>query len=967
MAVKVSHTLLTLLLVTAHASLSSELEAIVPSVTFLGVRGNGTLLAVQGNESSLPSAVAPKVDMTSATMSSMEAALTDLMLGKANGAKFGATPMGGSVKQIAGILTNTMMPKVIAAHKSDQATINRLAKEINKCGSTKNSALRKSQPSSRTYRTMSRFHQKCRSQEAVQRTSRNSCWSQRRALHRVKVLTCKHFATMAKNYGTQKNNRAIMKKAGSEKTEVYINRVSRTVCGRHVHGNRGNRLQRGGWGGGLPNSMLDKYLKAKHKCAQSKRNYNGKVRECKRKTRDFNRRKAQCNQYQGRMDGNSCKSAVMVKDACESYAGCYSNKKKAYNLFRDQSVAQETDRRAEWRGLKRMECLIKAFADGKISDAEVDTCKKKSHSTDFLKLKYPKIPKLQKCALPTLYPATGAYKRKEFGPLPNLAKGVPPAACAGIDAMPTSPRSGSPRGTKCRRVTLNGPFSAGGLVKCTNGFDVSKSTQKNSCPRGTKIFSPRTRGDWKTFLASAGPLRAPHWIIDVTRPYNGRTRGWNTPMNSRNRQQKTWTTSDGSAWWLRSTGYNEPNGDYNANCYLDLWHGKPRNENYVAFNDGRCNYHSKSYYCQPINLKLRPKAGSPRSCRCSKVDLTGKYSAGVLVKCEQCRAVRRSSEKNSCPNGMKIFSPASRADWKTFLSSAGPLRAPHWIVDVTRPQNGCGGCKNYPMRSTQAQQATWKTSDGSPWWLRSTRYNEPNGDYTANCFLNLWHNPASPDTVTFNDGRCNYYSRSYYCQPTKRNKNYGGHHRRRRAPKVLRKRRAPVKRRRARKAFAAPKGVQYNYDQMKLMRRGWKVWSDKPYSHSTKVSDIRPNKGRCILWGSKRAAGSTRLDLAAFGRRKALFPGGAIDRKIWENGVYWYMQPKLFGPGRGSVGFSASSQISLRSADVQHTQSKSRLSWHLYNRHVGGYRSGRKAGLNGNKTWRKIVMYGPCKGLKKMR
>jgi len=57
-----------------------------------------------------------------------------------------------------------------------------------------------------------------------------------------------------------------------------------------------------------------------------------------------------------------------------------------------------------------------------------------------------------------------------------------------------------------------------------------------------------------------------------------------------------------SPWWLRKSTYNEPNGDYHANCYLDLWHA-PANENSVTFNDGNCNYHSKSYYCQTVKSK----------------------------------------------------------------------------------------------------------------------------------------------------------------------------------------------------------------------------------------------------------------------------------------------------------------------------------------------------------------------------
>merc|ERR1719446_1290051 len=96
------------------------------------------------------------------------------------------------------------------------------------------------------------------------------------------------------------------------------------------------------------------------------------------------------------------------------------------------------------------------------------------------------------------------------------------------------------------------------------------------------------------------------------------------------------------------------------------------------------------------------------------------------------------------------------------------------------------------MKSTAPQQATWKTSDGSPWWLRNSRFGEPNGDYRANCFMNLFSNPKSPDTLKFNDWNCNYRSRSYYCQPTKSNQYYGGQHRRRRAPPAA-PRQAPAK------------------------------------------------------------------------------------------------------------------------------------------------------------------------------
>jgi len=439
----------------------------------------------------------------------------------------------------------------------------------------------------------------------------------------------------------------------------------------------------------------------------------------------------------------------------------------------------ERDRKAEWRGLKRMECLIKAFSDGKITNAEVDTCKAKSHSTSLLNIKYPSIPKLAKCTLVTLYPTTGAYKRKEIAPLPTMAKGNEPSPCTGMVTISTTPAKGSPKGAKGERVALTGFYSAGGLVKITGGFDVSKSSQQNSCPAGTKLFAPASRADWKTFLESTKPLRAPNFIVDVTSPDHGCALCSGSSMNSANSGRKAWGTTDRAPWWLRSTSYVKPNGKYDANCYLDVH--TPNSEDSITFSENRCNYHSKSYYCQPEKFDLQPKHG-PTSCKCTKVDLTDSYSAGILVKCTECTTVYKSTQKNSCPKGMKIFSPASRADWKTFLSSAVPLRAPNWIIDVTRPQNGCGGCTRHSMKSTTAQQATWRTSDASPWWLRSTTYSEPNGDYRANCYLALWRNPKSADTIQFNDWNCNYKSRSYYCQPKKSSHLYGGHHRRRRAP-----------------------------------------------------------------------------------------------------------------------------------------------------------------------------------------
>ena len=130
--------------------------------------------------------------------------------------------------------------------------------------------------------------------------------------------------------------------------------------------------------------------------------------------------------------------------------------------------------------------------------------------------------------------------------------------------------------------------------------------------------------------------------------------------------------------------------------------------------------------------------------------------------------VKKSTEQNSCPVGWKIWAPRNKADWTSVYNALGHNinnypKKPHLLVDVTRNSNGCGGCTKFAMKSRVKQQRSWRTEDGSAWWLRDTKYNEPNGDYKPNCYLHVYD--VNPDNVRFNDGNCNYSSSDYLCQP----------------------------------------------------------------------------------------------------------------------------------------------------------------------------------------------------------
>merc|ERR1719337_692327 len=94
---------------------------------------------------------------------------------------------------------------------------------------------------------------------------------------------------------------------------------------------------------------------------------------------------------------------------------------------------------------------------------------------------------------------------------------------------------------RCTSIVVSSEFSPGALLKCENCIDVFRSKDQNSCPAGTKLFSPRSRADWEAFINSATPLRDPNFIIDVTRPLDADGAPFGTPMNFDDPVRRTFT------------------------------------------------------------------------------------------------------------------------------------------------------------------------------------------------------------------------------------------------------------------------------------------------------------------------------------------------------------------------------------------------------------------------------------------
>ena len=122
-------------------------------------------------------------------------------------------------------------------------------------------------------------------------------------------------------------------------------------------------------------------------------------------------------------------------------------------------------------------------------------------------------------------------------------------------------------------------------------------------------------------------------------------------------------------------------------------------------------------------------------------------------------STNRYTDNNSCKNlGMDIVYPRTQAHWESMIARFATSYFP-FIPGVYKT----GGGGNYTGCSMNSNGCNdWRVGDGGQWWLRSSTYSEPNGDYTANCWLGT-RSVSDPSNITYNDGNCNYGGSSYIC------------------------------------------------------------------------------------------------------------------------------------------------------------------------------------------------------------
>ena len=128
-----------------------------------------------------------------------------------------------------------------------------------------------------------------------------------------------------------------------------------------------------------------------------------------------------------------------------------------------------------------------------------------------------------------------------------------------------------------------------------------------------------------------------------------------------------------------------------------------------------------------------------------------------------CKRSCKSTDDDSCKDfGLNIVIPRSRRHWSMLLSRYPRSTRDYFttIPGIMKPSNK-GIASNVPMNSKHRGIGDFQAIDGGPWWLRDTSYSEPNGDYSAYCWLN--GNPWNVDAISMDDQGCNSCTDFYIC------------------------------------------------------------------------------------------------------------------------------------------------------------------------------------------------------------
>jgi hypothetical protein len=136
----------------------------------------------------------------------------------------------------------------------------------------------------------------------------------------------------------------------------------------------------------------------------------------------------------------------------------------------------------------------------------------------------------------------------------------------------------------------------------------------------------------------------------------------------------------------------------------------------------------------------------------------------TFMKVYNGRRTRRHTDRDTCKDyGLQMMVPRTKKHFEFAISKFGS----HYfsvVPGITRHSSVRKSYVGTAMRWSQGRGSLardWKAIDGGSWWLRDTPFGEPNGDYSANCWLRMYG--FTFGDFRSNDAGCRYSTNDYIC------------------------------------------------------------------------------------------------------------------------------------------------------------------------------------------------------------
>lgn len=403
---------------------------------------------------------------SSEALQSLDGQLTALVT-KPNKRKSMTQTIGAMIKK-------TMMPSVLVAHKQAQYKLNSFRRSISRCRAPPRTLIKN--------------------------------WGRSKTIRRYQNIRCRRreAAWWKRMYYTGRNMKNWKKN---------MNLACRAA--KHIKGNPAHQAKRCRPGGGQSYgnfvSGVARYFKIKlrkyrimaSRCSRARRAFYYARKRYTQSRNSWSKTRRICNAIQTSMEQRFCSFHLRVRNACRRYNSCFSNGYRSYRRNLPAIRKAESERKVQWRVLKRIQCLIPVMKKG--GAKAIEKCRKIKHSTKHLNLKYPRLPARKPCRATSPVPCSRRYLNVVNRGIPGRA---PPKRCnrckigkrRGGSKKRRSPikkkkggggkrRTRRRRGLKCPRGTyqigkLNSEISGCGYLGCRNRFRMRNIHQcRHYCQR----------------------------------------------------------------------------------------------------------------------------------------------------------------------------------------------------------------------------------------------------------------------------------------------------------------------------------------------------------------------------------------------------------------------------------------------------------------------------------------------------